>query len=117
MKFSKFKGIIALLTGGVAGLIKYFLDTFNSQILANIPNKETGIKYIKDAQAVYSLVRALMDNHSEDLSETRKESLTKILSALEELTKALEDFSIEVDELDAIVEKVKDAIDTYKKNK
>lgn len=117
MKFSKFKGIIALLTGGFAGLIKYFLDVFNSQVLANIPNKETGIKYIKDVQALYSLIRALMDNHSEDLSEKRKYSLEKILSALEELTKALEDFTIDVDELDAIVEKAKDAIDAYKKNK
>ena len=117
MKFSKIKAMIALLFGGMSGIVKYVLDAFNSQVLAKLPNKEAGTKYLKDAQAVYSLLRAIMENHADDLSEKRKKSLIKILDAIEELTKALEDFTIEPDELDAIVEKVKDAIDAYKKNK
>ena len=116
MTVSKIKALFALLFGGISGVVKCVLEAFNTQILSKIPNQETGAKYIKDARAVYALLRAIMENHADDLSEKRKESLTKILSAIEELTKALEDFKIEADELDAIVEKVKDAIDTFKKN-
>ena len=113
----RFKAIFALVTGGFTGIIKYWLDVFNTQILAKIPNKEAGTKYLKDAQAVYACLRAFMENHSEDLSEKRKQSLATILSAIDELTKALEDFNVDEEELDMIVAKVKEAIDSYKKNR
>ena len=116
MKFSLWKAGFALLTGRIVGLLKYFLDVFNTQVLAKLPNKETAGKYMKDAQAFYALLRAIMENHAEDLSDKRRESLKAILAAIEGLTKALEDFQIEADELDMIFEKVKDAIDKFKKN-
>lgn len=117
MVISKIKGAFALLTGGLAGIIKYFLTVFNTQVLARIPNKEAGVKYIKDIQAVYALIKTIMENHSADISDKRKECLGKILAALEELNKAIEDFTVSEDELEVIIEKVKEAIDAWKKSK
>lgn len=117
MKISKLKAALSLLTGGFAGIIKYVLNVFNEQVLGRIPNKEAGFKYLKDAQAVYAFIGAVMENHSADLSEERKACLSSILSAVGELTKALEDFAINEQELDDIVTKVKDAIDAWKKAK
>jgi hypothetical protein len=115
MKISKLKSIFVLLTGGLTGLIKYVLDLFNTQILARIPDKETGLKYIKDVQAFSVFLRTVVEIHSDDLSDSRKAALNSILAAVDELAKALEDFEINQDELDAIIEKVKDAIDAWKK--
>lgn len=117
MKISRLKGIFVLLTGGLAGLIKYVLDLFNAQILGRITNKETGLKYIKDVRAFSTFLRVIIENHSDDFSEGRKAILNSILAAVDELAKALEDFEINQDELDAIIEKVKDAIDVWKKAK
>ena len=117
MEISKMKAMLALLTGGVAGIIKYVLDVFNQQVLAKIPNKETGAKYLKDAQAVYTLLRAIMDNHADDFSAQRKEIFVAILAAVEELTKVLEDFTVSETELDAVVAKIQAAIDAWKKAK
>ena len=117
MNIGKIKAALALLTGGLAGLIKYVLKVFNEQVLGKIPNKETGAKYLRDAQATYAFLRAIMENHSADLSEDRKEKLNSILSAIEELTKALEDFEVNETELDGIIKKVSDAIDAFKKAK
>lgn len=117
MNISKIKAALALITGGLAGIIKYVLNVFNEQVLGRIPNKETGAKYLRDAQATYAFLRAIMENHSEDLSEDRKGKLNAILAAIEELTKALEDFEVNEGELDEIFKKVSDAIDAFKKAK
>lgn len=116
MSISKIKAIWSLLTGGIAGISKYFLAVFNDQILSKITDKVTGLKYLHDVQAAYSFLRAIMVNHSEDLSEKRKQCLETILSAIEELTKALEDFKIEEEELDTIIAKIQEAIDAFKRN-
>ena len=92
MNYSKIKAALSLLTGGLSGLIKYVLKVFNEQVLGKIPNKETGAKYLRDAQAIYSFLQSVIENHSDDLSEDRKVKLKAVLAAIEELTKALEDF-------------------------
>ena len=115
--FGKIKAAWAFLTGGVAGGLKFFVDVFNDQILARITNKEAGIKYLKDVQALSTFITAIMQNHDEDLSEKRKECLKVILSAIDELAKALEDFNITEDELDEIICRIHDAIDVFKKAK
>lgn len=117
MNISKIKVALALLTGGLAGMIKYVLRLFNEQVLGRIPNKEVGAKYLRDAQATYAFIRAIVDNHNEDLSEERVARLNAILEAIEELTKALEDFDVNETELDGIIKKVSDAIDAFKKAK
>lgn len=117
MTISKIKAAIALFTGGTAGIIKYFLDIFNTQVLAKIPNKEMGAKYIADIQAACTLIKTIMENHKGDLSDKRKESLTAVLTAIEELAKAIDDFKISEEELDAIIAKVKAAVDAFKKAK
>lgn len=117
MRVNKLKSLYALLTGGVTGLLKYLLDALNTQILGKIKNKEDGLKYFKDAQAANALVRAILDNHSGDISEERRKKGEAILAAIEELTKALEDFEINETELDGIIAKVNAAIDSFKKAK
>ena len=117
MSTSKIKAAFTVLFGGISGLIKYVLNVFNEQVLAKIPNKETGAKYLRDAQAIYAFLRAIMDNHSADISDERKKCLEAVLAAIEEFTKALEDFKVEETEFGAIVEKVEDAIDAFKKAK
>ena len=117
MNISKIKAALALITGGLAGIIKYVLLVFNEQVLGRIPNKETAAKYLKDARATSAFLHAIMENHSEDLSEDRKGKLNAILAAIEELTKALEDFEVNEVELDEIFKKVSDAIDEFKKAK
>lgn len=117
MNISKLKAAFSLLTGGISGLIKYILKIFNVQILGKIPNKEVGLKYLRDVQATYAFLRTIIENHSGDLSEDRKEKLNVILIAIEELTKALEDFEVNETELDGIIKKVSDAIDAFKRAK
>ena len=117
MIISKLKAAYALLTGGMAGIIKYFLDVFNDQVLGRISNKESAAKYLHDVQAASIFLRAIMENHDEDLSEERKEAFAAILVAIDELAEALEDFELEQKELDEIIEAVKKAIDAWKKAK
>ena len=117
MTISKIKAAWAFLTGGLTGGIKFFLDAFNDQILAKIPNKEEGSKYLKDVQDLSVFITAITKNHDSDLTDKRKECLKVILSAIDELAKALEDFNITTDELDAIIVKIQEAIDTFKSSK
>lgn len=117
MKISKIKSIFALLTGGISGLIKYLLDVFNTQVLSRIKDRDCGTKYIKDAQAISAFIKSILDNHANDLTEKRKEAICSILAAIDELAKALEDFEVNREELDAIIDKVQEAIDTWKKSK
>ena len=114
MIFSKLKAAYALLTGGMAGIIKYSLDVFNNQVLGRISNKESAAKYLHDVQAASTFLRAIMENHDEDLSEERKEAFAAILVAIDEFAEALEDFELEQEELDDIIEAVKVAIDAWK---
>ena len=114
MKFSKIKAVIALVFGGMAGVIKYALNVFNEQVLGRITDKVTGAKYIKDAQAVIALLQAILENHADDFSEQRKAVLKTIIEAIDELAKALEDLNVSEEELDSIIEKVKAAIDAWK---
>lgn len=117
MDISTIKSLFALVTGGITGLLKYLLTSFNTQILSRIQDKETGLKYLKDAQAAYALVRAVLENHADDLSDERRKRGEAILAAIEELTKALEDFHVNETELDGIIAKVNDAVDAFKRTK
>ena len=113
MDINKVKALYALLTGGIGGILKYINRTVNTQLLGKIKDKETALKYIKDVQAIYALCRTLLDNHGDKLSESKKKAADKVLAALEELTKALEDFRIDDEEVDAIIERINDAIDAF----
>lgn len=115
--FSKIRGLFALIFGGYEGLIKYAVGIFNDKVLSKIPNKETAAKYLSDAQAVCTLIRVVLANHGDSFTEGRKASLEAILKSIEELSKALEDFSISADEIDSITEMVQEAINVWKKSK
>lgn len=103
-----------LMTGGVTGLVKYFLSLFNVQVLGKIDSKETGFKYLKDVQAVNTLIKAILENHADSISPAKKECGLMILEALDKLAKALEDFDVTEDELTAIINSIKAAIDAWK---
>ena len=113
--FSKIKGLFALIFGGYVGLIKYAVGTFNEEVLAKIPNKETAAKYLADAQAVCALIRVVLTNHGDSFTEHKKKCLEAVLAAIEELSKALADFKVSEEEIEAITDKVKDAISVWKK--
>ena len=117
MNISKIKALYALLTDGVTGIFKYLLKAINTQVLGKIKDKETAAKYLKDAQATYVLVRTVLDNHADDISDEKKKRGEAILAAIEELTKALEDFKFEETELEGIVVKINEAINAFKKTK
>lgn len=115
MEINKFKALMALLTGGIPGLIKYALNVFNEQVLAKIRDLKAAEPYLKDAQSLCTFLGAILENHSADLSESRKDCIVSIMAALEELIKALQDFTVEEEELDQIIQKVNVAIDAWKK--
>lgn len=117
MTISKFKAIFALLTGGVGGILKYLNTVINTQILGKIKDKETALKYLKDAQALYALVNTIFVNHGDTLSEGKKKAVEAVLAAINELIKVLEDFQIEENEIASIIEKVNAAINAFKKAK
>ena len=117
MNISKIKALYALLTDGITGIIKYVLKAINTQVLGKIKDKETASKYLKDAQATYALVRTILDNHADDITAEKKKRGEAILAAIEEFTKALEDFKVEETELDEIIAKINTAIDAFKKTK
>lgn len=117
MKISKIKAAWALLTGGIAGGIKFLLGVFNDQILSRIPNKEAGVKYLNDIHALSGFLTLIMRNHEEELSEKRVECLKVIISAIDALAKALEDFKISEEELDMIIVRINEAIDVFKRAK
>jgi len=117
MNISKIVALYALLTDGVTGIVKYVLKAINTQVLGKIKDKETASKYLKDAQATYTLVRTVLDNHADDISDEKKKRGEAILAAIEEFTKALEDFKVEETELDKIIAKINTAIDAFKKTK
>ena len=117
MTISKITAAFALLTGGVAGIIKYFLGVFNSQVLGKIPNKESSIKYLLDVRAAHTFISAILSNHSDDIPEGKKAILLSILDAIDELAKAIEDFEVDEKEFDGIIQKVKSAIDAWNKSK
>ena len=114
---SKLKAGLALLTGGVAGLIKYAIAWFNEKVLAKIRNKETAAKYLRDIQAFNVFLGVVIENHGDDLTPGKKVALEDTLAATNELAKALEDFKVDETELDAIVDKITAAIDAWKKAK
>ena len=114
MNISKIKLVITALTGGVAGIIEYLLDLFNDQVLAKIKDKETGLMYLKDVRSLSTCAKEILENHSAQMSEAKTAAGQKTVDALDELAKALEDFKLEPDELDAIVEKVKAAVEAWK---
>lgn len=115
MNISTWKSIVALLTGGVKGLLKYGITAINTQVLANIKNKEDVKKYLLDVQLCTSCISGIVDNHKDDISDTTKESMKTIVEALDSLAKALEDFEVNETEINEIVDKIKIAIDSFRK--
>ena len=114
---SKFKAIFALLTGGISGILAYFTNVINTQWLSQIKDKETAIKYLNDARALSVLIRTILANHGDSLSEGKRQAVEAVLAAIDELIKALEDFKVEATETASIIEKIKEAIEAFKKAK
>lgn len=117
LKFNRIKALYALVTCDIAGIIKYVLTVFNEQVLGRIKDKDTGLKYVKDTQAVSACLRAILENHVNDMGQERKVALESIVAAVDSLANALEDFEVNMEELDMILARVNAAIDAWKKSK
>lgn len=110
----KIKIGFAAMFGGVAGLIKALLDWFNAKVLAKL-DKETTALVCKDVGTVANCLLTILDNHKAQMSETQIAALTMTVVAVNELATALEDAKIAPEELDKIIDRVKVAIDAWKK--
>lgn len=112
--FDKIKAGWAFLRGDVISIIEFGVDIVNTQFLSKIPNKEVGVMYLKDVQALTSAVGAILDNHASQMSQEKKVAGDALIDALNELAKALEDFNISPDECTMLVDKIKAAIEAFK---
>lgn len=110
----KIKIGFAAMFGGVAGLVKALLNWFNAKVLAKL-DKDTTALVCKDVLAVADCLVAIAENHKGKLTCEQYNALTRTIIAVKELAKALEDANITPDELDVIIDRVKAAIDAWKK--
>lgn len=114
--WDKIKIGFAAMFGGVAGLIKALLDWFNAKVLAKL-DKETTALVCKDVLAFSFFLSTILENHKARFTETQIAALTATIDAVNALAKAMEDVNITPEELDEIIDRVKDAIDAWKKAK
>lgn len=115
--FQKIKlGFVALF-GGVESIVKFLCDWFNERVLAKIKDKEEAANYAKDIQSFGDFLKGVMNRHNKWMSEAKRNAYEAIISTIDELAKALEDNKLEPEEIDTIIDRVKEAIDTWKKVK
>lgn len=111
--WDKIKIGFAAMFGGVAGLVKELLDQLNDKVLSHL-NPETAKLVCNDVIAVNTCLKTILENHSAQMSAAKKAALVATVNAIDELAKALADCRIEPEELDAIIDSVKAAINAWK---
>lgn len=110
----KIKIGFAAMFGGISGLVKAALDWLNTKVLSRITDKEMATKYLLDIRDFRVFLCAAFGRHTEWMSEAKRAAADKTLAAIDALCAALEDWNITPEELDAIVDGVKAAIDAFK---
>ena len=113
--WQKIKIGFAALTGGVAGLVKAALDWFNAEVLAKVKDKETAAKYLADIRDFRTFLCGVFARHTEWMTDAKRRCADRILAAIDALCAALADFSIAPEELDEIIDRVKEAVDAWRK--
>jgi len=114
MNISKIKAVWKLTTGGVAGLIEYLLDLFNDQVLAKVKDKEEFAAYAEDVAQFVFFLDGVMNRHTKWMSDAKRAAFSATINAVKELADALKDCKFEASELDAVIEKIKAAIEAWK---
>lgn len=109
MKISKAKIIIKYLTGGLASVVEYILDLLN-ELIAKLPAVEVA-KYAQLAKDAANFVQNLTVLITD---EKKKRAAAITAQAFADLAAALIDAHITEDELNAVVDRVKEAIDAWK---
>lgn len=109
MEINKLKALWKLATGGFAGLAVYILEAVN-QWLATLDQT----KLAQAAQVVKSVASALEILLNTFLPVKYRTAATKTLDALNTLALALADGKITQDELDANIDAIEAAIESWK---
>ncbi len=117
MEISKIKLVLKACTGGVAGVVEYLLELFNEQVLARIKDKEEFAAYAEDVAAFASFLDGVFGRHEKWMSEEKRAAFTATINAIRELAEALKDANVTPEELDAVVDKVEEAVEAWKKAK
>lgn len=111
--WDKIKIGFAAMFGGVAGLVKALLDWFNDRVLSHL-NPETAKLVCNDVMALSIFLKTILDNHSAQMSAAKKIALSATIDAIDCLAKTLADCRLNPEELDAIIDATKAAIDAWK---
>lgn len=101
------------LLGGVSGLVEMALEWFNNSVLAKITDKDEFAAYAEDVAAFAFFLDGVLNRHQKWMSEEKRAALVATINAVNELAVALKDAKVEKSELDAIVDRVKAAIDAW----
>lgn len=101
------------LMGGVEGIVEMLLEWFNEKVLQRIKDKDEFAAYAADVEAFATFLDGVFERHTKWMSEARKDALVATINAVRELAAALKDANVTKDELDAIVDKVKEAVDKW----
>lgn len=95
------------LAGGVPGVVEFSLSWFNDDVLSKVNGAEAAV-YCKDVREFGQFLNGVFDRHSEWMSEGRRALAKSLTDAVSALAGALEDSKVDAEELDVIVQKVKD---------
>lgn len=109
----KIKIGFAAMFGGVAGLVNALLDWFNDKVLAKLDKTQSEL-ICKDVLAVLFCLQTILESRKATMRPAFVESFKAVIDAVNELAKALADCQIDSEELDAIVNRVKAAIDIFR---
>lgn len=115
MKISKLMLVIKACQNGVTGVLGYLLEVFNEQVLARIEDKDEFAAYAGDVAAVASFLDGVFGRHEKWMGEAKRPAFSATINAIRELADALKDATVTEDELDAVVGKVKDAVEAWKR--
>ena len=111
MKLSKFKALLALMTGGWTGLASYLLEVLNEALAG--ANRETLAKSAEIVRGIANVIQTAIATFSGQMKPAYVEAGLKTVEAVNTLALALADGTITADELDANIETVRAAIDAW----
>jgi len=108
MEISKFKALWSLMTGGIAGLIKYILEVINEALKKLDPAKIAQVAdVVKNvSNALVALVPLLPAKYQDAAKVT--------IEAINKLSDALKDGNVTEQELNDEIDAIKAAIDAWK---
>jgi len=114
--FGGLDGIVEML-GGVSSLIEWAIEWFNEHVLQKIKDKEEFAAYAEDVEQFGFFLDGVFTRHQKWMSEEKRDALVATINAVRELAVALKDAEVSKEEVDAIVDKIVEAVEAWKKAK